>query len=163
MALPRLLKYVFGIVGALVALYIVFVLVVLGLLLFSGFGEPSKDEVARVASPNGKAYAVLFETNGGATTSFGYEVYVVAHSAPPSGSPAISLYGAIRNQSAYGANLKWESPTVVAVEFLSAKSKMIEKSALSVGDQVIQLAVHEGITDNAAPSGGMLYNLQGRQ
>jgi hypothetical protein len=61
------------------------------------------------------------------------------------------------------SNLKWESSTLVAVEFLSAQSKNIEKSALSVGGQVIQLAVHEGIADDAAPSGGMLYNLRGRQ
>jgi hypothetical protein len=35
-------------------------------------GEPSKDEVARNTSPTGKVDAVLLETNGGATTSFGY-------------------------------------------------------------------------------------------
>ncbi len=33
-------------------------------------GQP-RDEVARVASPSGKVDAVVVETNGGATTSFG--------------------------------------------------------------------------------------------
>jgi hypothetical protein len=87
----------------------------------------------------------------------------VEHGAQPSGSPAVSLYDAIRNQHAYGANLKWTSPDSVAVEFLSAKSTKIEKSILSVGAQAIHLVVHEGVLDNAAPSGGMLYNLRGRQ
>jgi hypothetical protein len=29
--------------------------------------------------------------------------------------------------------------------------------------QAIHFAIHEGITDNAAPPGGMLYSLQGRK
>lgn len=132
--------------------------------LLSGLvGEPSKDEVARVVSPDGNIDAVLFETNGGATTSFGYEVYVVAHGAQPSGSPAVSLYGAVRNHHAYGANLRWASADSVAVEFLSAKSTKIDRQAQSIGTQTIRIAVREGITDNAAPPGGMLYNLRGRQ
>lgn len=132
--------------------------------LFSGLiGEPSNDEVARVVSPNGKIDAVLFETNGGATTSFGYDIYVVKHGAKPSGSPAIALYGAVRSQSAYGANLKWVSSNSVAVEFLSAKSTEIKKTTLSIGDQIVQLAVHEGVEDHSAPAGGMLYNLRDLQ
>lgn len=39
--------------------------------------EPSFDEVSRVTSPSGKVDAVLVERNGGATTSFSYEVFVV--------------------------------------------------------------------------------------
>ena len=131
---------------------------------FSGLiGEPSKDEVARVVSPTGKIDAVLFETNGGATTSFGYEIYVVEHGAQPAGSPAISLYGAVRNEHAYGANLRWASPDSVAVEFLSAKSTKIKQQAQSIGTQSVHFSIHEGVIDNSAPSGGMLYNLRGRK
>jgi hypothetical protein len=36
----------------------------------------SSYEVGRTASPNGSLEAILTETNGGATTSFGYEVSV---------------------------------------------------------------------------------------
>ena len=82
-------------------------------------GEWSKDEVARVVSPSGKVDAVLLETNGGATTSFGYEVYVVERGAEPIGEPAVFLYGAIRNQSAYGVNLKWESQKLSITSLLS--------------------------------------------
>jgi hypothetical protein len=88
----------------------------------------------------------------------GGEVYVVEHGAQPSGSLAVSLYGAIRSQHAYGANLKWTSPDSVAVEFLSAKSAKTEKPVVSVGTQTVHLVVHEDVLDNAAPSGGMLYH-----
>ena len=162
MAIPRPLKWIFWIVGTLAALAVGVVLLMSWF--FSALiGEPSKDEVARVVSPAGKVDAVLFETNGGATTSFGYEIYVVEHGAQPAGSPAISLYGAVRNEHAYGANLKWVSPDSVAVEFLSAKSSKVKQQAQSIGTQSVHFAIHEGVTDNSAPPGGMLYNLRGRK
>jgi hypothetical protein len=154
---------IFWIVGGALVMLAASMLLLVAYFIFLLAGEPSKDEVARNISPNGKMDAVLFETNGGATTTFGYEVYVVEHGAQPSGSPAVSLYGAIRNQHAYGADLKWTSPDSVAVEFLSARFVKIEKPVLSVGTQTVHLVVHEGVLDNAAPSGGMLYNLRGRQ
>ena len=162
MALPLILKWALWAIGTVVVLFIA--MAVLLSWFFSGLiGEPSKDEVARTISPNGVFDAVLFETNGGATTSFGYEVYIVEHGAKPTGEPAVFLYGAIRNQSAYGSNLKWESPKLLAVEFLSAKIKKIPQSSVSVAGQTVDLAVREGINDPSAPSGGMLYNLRGRQ
>ncbi|MBL8397465.1 MAG: hypothetical protein JNL84_04855 [Candidatus Accumulibacter sp.] len=71
--MPRPLKWILWIVGGLVSFAVGTVLLLAWF--FSGLiGEPSKDEVARVVSPSGNIDAVLFETNGGATTSFGYEV-----------------------------------------------------------------------------------------
>jgi hypothetical protein len=162
MKMLRSLKRMLWIIGGALAALAASMVLLVSYFIFLLAGEPSKDEVARNISPNSKVDAVLFETNGGATTSFGYEVYVVEHDAQPSGSPAISLYGAIRNQHAYGANLKWTSPDSVAVEFLSVKSTKIERPIVSVGTQAIHLAVHEGVLDNAAPSGGMFYNLHWR-
>ena len=108
MPMARPLKWILWIVGTLASLAVGAVLLMAWL--FSGLvGEPSKDEVARVVSPSGNIDAVLFETNGGATISFGYEVYVVEHGTQPSGSPVVLLYGAARNQHAYGANLSWPS------------------------------------------------------
>lgn len=162
MPMPRPLKWILWIVGTLVSLAVGAVLLIAWF--FSALlGEPSKDEVARVVSPSGKVDAVLIETNGGATTSFGYEVYVVEHDARPSGSPAVSLYSAVRNPHAYGANLVWLSPDSLAVEYLSAKSAKLDTHTQSVGTQAIYVALREGVTDNVAPPGGMLYNLRGRQ
>lgn len=162
MPISRPLKWTLWAVGTLLSL----VAVALGLIvwIFAGLaGEPSKDEVARIVSPSGNIEAVLFETNGGATTSFGYEVYVVERGAQPFGSPAVSLYGAIRNQHSYGVNLKWPSPGSLTVEYLSAKSAKVNMQIQSVGTRDIHFALRDGVTDNAAPSGGMLFNVRGRK
>src|SRR5215510_9928949 len=37
----------------------------------------SREEIARVPSPDGIVKAVLVRTNAGATTAFGYELYIV--------------------------------------------------------------------------------------
>lgn len=161
MPMPRPLKWILWILGTLASLAVGAVLLMAWL--FSGLvGEPSKDEVARVVSPSGKVDAVLFETSGGATTSFGYQVYVVEHGAQPSGSPAVSLYGAVRNQHAYGANLSWPSSNSMAVEYLTAKSVKVNAHTRTVETQAIHITFREGMADETAPPGGMLYNLRGR-
>ena len=157
--MPATLKWIIRIVGALVLLFLgAYLLIVLTFsALLSG---PSRDEVARVVSPVGTIDAVLIETNGGATTSFGHEVYVVEHGGQPTGSPAVSLYGALRNANASGSNLKWESANALAVEFLKARSAQINQPSQSLGTQTIHFILRPGITDTTAPSGGMLYNRQ---
>lgn len=97
----------------------------------------SFDEVARVSSPDRRADAVLVETNGGATTSFGYYVFVV-----PSGVKlserddkylVAKLYGAVRNKSAYGANLNWSEKERLKIEFLNARSAELIETTINYG------------------------------
>lgn len=158
MIISRGVKWVLGIAVAIVALPMAASALCGALLL-----GLSKDEVARVASPDGKLEAVLVETNGGATTSFGYEVHVVQRAGKPNGSPAAFMYGAVRNESAYSANLHWEKSNLLAVEFLDAKSSEASTPSVLVGGQEILLAMRSGISDSKAPPGGMLYNLKGRK
>jgi hypothetical protein len=121
----------------------------------------SHDEVARVTSPDGGVDAVLVETNGGATTSFGYEIHVVPRgNSPRSSSEAAFLYGAIRNEQAYGVNLRWTSPTSLAIEYLSAHSATLPSASVAPREIAVQLV--DGVSDPTAPPGGMLYNRQGR-
>ena len=123
----------------------------------------SHDEVARVTSPDGNSDAVLIETNGGATTSFGYEIHVVPRGDDPRFKwETAFLYGAFRNPHAYGVNLRWESPTSLAIEYLSAKTATLKQASVSVGGREIVVQLVDGIADPNAPPGGMLYNLQGR-
>jgi hypothetical protein len=158
MRLPRFVKWVLAFAAVVVA----FPVILLVLLLVIA-PSASEDEVARVPSPEGRFEAVLVETNGGATTSFGYEIHVVPTAGKPNGSPAALLYGAVRNESAYGVNLKWESPNRLAVEFLQAKSVELKASELSVAGREVQVALRPGTVDPSAPAGGMLYNQRGRQ
>jgi hypothetical protein len=129
------------------------------------WGGSSWDEVARATAPGGLIDAVLIERNGGATTSFGYEVFVV-----PSGSAVqrdtpgavASLYGAVRNDNAYGVNLRWQAPGVLAIEYRDAHRAGLNDSVVTVAGQRVRVALRPGVSDPTAPSGGMLWNRQGR-
>lgn len=126
-------------------------------------GGVSHDEVARATSPDGLIDAVLVETNGGATTSFGYEIHVVPSGGGPSASSeAAFLYGAVRSPQAYGANLRWAAPTSLAVEYLSARSAELKRPPAIVAGREIVVHLVDGVSDPSAPPGGMLYNLRGR-
>lgn len=126
-------------------------------------GDWSHDEVARVSSPSGSVDAVLVETNGGATTSFGYEIYIVeAQKRDNPDAKVATFYGAVRNEGAYGVNLVWDGDQRLTIQYLKAKSERIIASPISVGTQTIEIVLKKGVQDTAAPPGGMLYNLQGR-
>lgn len=133
--------------------------VAVALVLLTGCGLVSRDEVARVPSPDGRVDAVLMETNGGATTSFGYEVHVVEKGRPASDQVA-RLYGAGRNENAYGANLKWISDNELVVEYLDARDQTLERASVSVAGRAIKVSLRSGVSDPTAPAGGMLYNLE---
>lgn len=142
----------------------VFVIVGAGLGGFLALGlGGSADEVARSVSPNGEFDAVLVETNGGATTSFGYEVFVLPHGAKPQSASAARLYGATRNAEAYGANLRWVAPSELHVEFKQTRSATLEQPVVVVAGKSVSIALRSGVVDPTAPAGGMLYNLQGRR
>jgi hypothetical protein len=119
----------------------------------------SSHDVARVASPNGTLEAVLTETNGGVTTSFGYEVSVGSKGGRP-GDRVATLYGAVRNSQAYGANLNWVDDHVLCIQYLRAKSVHNVVKAVNVNGQHVDVELWSGIEDPKAPSGGMRYNLQ---
>lgn len=126
-------------------------------------GGVSHDEVARSKSPDGSVDAILVETNAGATTSFDYEIHVVANGGSPSAKSEVAvLYDAVRNQEAYGANLRWASPTSLAIEYLSARSAELIQPLPSVAGHEITVELAAGVSDPNAPPGGMFYNLKSR-
>ncbi len=128
-------------------------------------GEPSWDEVARAPAPSNAIDAVLIETNGGATTSFGYIVYVVPRGQPPdvrATQPVARFYGAWRSDSAYGVSLTWQDSTHLSLDYLEARDAELQDSLVTVAGRVIRVSLRAGISDSTAPSGGMLWNKQGR-
>jgi hypothetical protein len=122
----------------------------------------SRDEIARVRSPSGDVDGVAVETNGGAATSFGYEVYVVPKSRSTFWRTKVGE--AVRrgqNQQAYGVNLKWRNVKTLAVEYLHAESAEMKSGAtISVGGSAISVILAGGINDPRACPGGMLYDIQ---
>lgn len=133
----------------------------LALLTTGCLGGVSRDEVARSHSPSGRVDAVLLETNGGATTSFGYQVHLV-----PAGQKArrdtevASLYAAVRSDSASGVNLRWDDSATLAVEYLQARSADLTRPGVRIGGHRVRTILRAGVRDPNAPSGGMLYNLR---
>jgi hypothetical protein len=117
-------------------------------LVVAGCGSVSRDEVA-----------VLVETNGGATTSFGYEVRVLGKGGDR-GDEVAWLYGAARSNNASGANVRWASDTELLVEYLQAREERLEKNIVHVGGRDVRIVLRNGVTDSAAPAGGMLFNLE---
>ena len=127
-----------------------------------GTSNVSFDEVARATSPSGKVDAVLVEMNGGATTSFGYNIYVVPKGQPvPKPNAQIAkLYGAVRNQKAYGVNLRWEGANNVAAEYLKAENAEVLTESVEVAGEHVGIMLRPNVSDPSAPAGGMLYNLK---
>lgn len=116
------------------------------------------DTVATVKSPNGLVEAILDETNGGATTDFGYEVSLKGVSSGQRAVRVAKLYGAIRNESAYGVNLVWLSNQALEIQYWKAERAEIEQSP-AVNGQQIAVRFKAGVLDELAPAGGMDYNL----
>jgi len=119
-----------------------------------------QEEVARVSSPDGQVEAVLIETDGGATTSFGYRILVAKKGSWFPGEEVAWLYGAFRNEQAYGVNFKWCSDTELCVEYLNARQTELKKPSIYVKGRNIEVTLHSGLADPTAPAGGMLYNLR---
>jgi hypothetical protein len=104
----------------------------------------------------------MYETNGGATTSFGYEAVLRATNTSQ-GVIVANLYGAVRNASAYGVNLKWLNDRELVLEYLTAKSETLSQSQVKVAGRQVSVSLRSGVEDHSAPSGGMLYNLRKQQ
>jgi hypothetical protein len=122
----------------------------------------SRDEVSRVPAPSGDVDGVVVETNGGATTSFGYDVYVAPKGRSAfRGTKVARLYGALRNERAYGVNLRWTDAKTLTIEFLEARFVALEgRPPINVAGSSIAVVLARGINDPKACPGGMLYDLQ---
>jgi hypothetical protein len=123
--------------------------------------EPSLEEVARIASPSGKLEAVLIETNGGATTAFGYLIYVVkTGSKPPKTEKApADFYRPAGNGSRYGVNLRWKNDALLYADYLSATLAHNSGHAAVYGFEPVTIELRSGIVDPSMPSSEMLHNI----
>jgi hypothetical protein len=117
----------------------------IALVLIAGCG--SRHEVTRTPSPDGALDAVLAEVIGGSQS---YEVYVVRRGATLGRSSAlVKLEGARRSAGEEGANLRWLTPEVLAVEYLSARTVQVNASETRLDDRSVHILAHPG----TAPAG----------
>lgn len=119
--------------------------------------KQTRDEVARVDSPDGSVSAVVYELSGNAEIPFFYQVGIAAR-----GNIQIvaTLAGATRNDRAYGVNVRWLSLGALSVDYLAAQNQQLLASDISAGGQKVRVVLHSGVRDESAPPGGMLFNLQ---
>jgi hypothetical protein len=122
--------------------------------------KQTRDEVARVASPDGSVSAVVYELSGDAKTPFAYQVGIASQ-----GNVQIVAYlwGAIRNDRAYGVNPRWLDNGDLSLEYLSAPGQRLRANEVQVAGHEVHVSLHAGIRDENAPAGGMLFNLQQAQ
>jgi hypothetical protein len=92
----------------------------------------------------------------------GYEVNLSRSDMPSSGAQVARLYDAVRNEAAYGVNLRWESASELSLQYLSAKSAMVTMPLWRSGDSTVHVVLRAGIRDSTAPPGGMLHNIKQR-
>ncbi|GGH12868.1 hypothetical protein [Silvibacterium dinghuense] len=120
--------------------------------------EPlARNEVARLESPDGKATALLYEAEGKGSASFLYDVLLrsggqtelVAH-----------LAGAMRNDRAYGVDLRWSGNSELDLVYLQAQSAQVLVNHVSAGTGKVNVVLKPGVQDETAPPGSMLFHLQ---
>lgn len=129
------------------------------LLWTSMFPNPScsVDTVVRATSPSGRVEALLDEKNCGATTSFAYVVSLRAvASSTTAGVPVASAYGAVRNDDAYGMNLRWIDENTLEVQYWKARWVTVEHPSISIDGVTIEIRMEAGVRDESALAGEML-------
>lgn len=148
----------FNVALALVVLSL-FVGLVLALAVRSAHPHPTRSEVSRVDSPDGSIRALVYESPADAKSAFLYEVEITAGGRS---QLVASLVGAKRNDRAYGVDLRWTGPSQLSVEYLQAQSASVGAGGVHVdlGGRNVLVALHNGVRDENAPAGGMLFNLQ---
>lgn len=117
------------------------------------------DEVVRATSPDRGVDAVVLESSGGATTSFGYDVCLAPHGEKCCATDvAVSVYGAIRNDQAYGVNVQWADSQRLIVAYMRAERVAMKRSSAVFGNMAVAVDLKPGVVDSTAPAGAMQYN-----
>jgi hypothetical protein len=120
----------------------------------------SNVEVMESLSPDGALKARVFETNGGATTDFGYTVSLDRASFPHWDRSVAGFDGAQRSNCAYGVNIKWLDNDTLVISYLDARAVDVDSSARLFG-RTVRILSKAGINDPKALCGGMEYAQNG--
>lgn len=118
----------------------------------------------RVNSPSGQMAAVVYELNGGATTSFAYEVKIEDAGLFGLARKVAYTYDAIRNnKGAYGVVPRWVSDEELHIQYFSSRHDEVFSPYARLFGSPVKVEMKLNINDSAAPAGGMLYNLKQSQ
>lgn len=79
-------------------------------------GLVSREEILRIPSPDSMVDAVLMRTDGGATTSFGYYLFIV-----PAGREPEFGYESFIADHLVGEQIRWREPKFLEIQFDEAR------------------------------------------
>jgi len=118
-------------------------------------GNVSSEERAWTASPDGQTHAILIETNGGATTAYGYLVEL--HPSDHQGEKpvrAAKLYR-VASDCEFGPAIHWRDADTLTVGFETAQQIQVNEE-VTVGRKKIHVIVDRTLGDPAKPCKGMI-------
>lgn len=81
-------------------------------IIVSGCDPVAREEITRITSPDFMIDALLVQTNAGATTSFGYEVYFV-----PKGKQLTEEHPLFRGDKMKNLKLRWVQPKLFEIQY----------------------------------------------
>jgi hypothetical protein len=111
----------------------------------------SNEEIARVRSPSNDLDAVVLETNGGATTAFGYRVHVVpAGRSAFWGAQVASLESVATCAGARGVAPHWAAADRLDLEYRAARSAHLGSPSLTMKGHTLTVRLAPD-TDGGAP------------
>ena len=122
-------------------------------------GCTSRDQVARITSPDGRLDALVFESDCGAVCDVVDEVWVVPKGSRH-GDEVAWFDDAIRSEHAWGVNAKWDTANHLVIEYLEAGQAKLLMQKTVIAGQDVQVSMRSGISDPQAPAGEMLNNLR---
>jgi len=133
-------------------------LLLLLLLFFCQSCVGTEVEVARVPSPDGTLEAVIVERDDGGLTSYRYDLRIVQRGEKAHDGISVgSLYGATRNDNAYGVNAKWEGSNTVAFEYLKTKRANLVRPHLELSGRQVTTIFRSGVLDPSARGNMAMY------
>jgi hypothetical protein len=66
----------------------------------------------------------------------------------------------MRNDHAYGVDLRWVNRDTIEVDYLTALNQRLPASQVVIAGHVVHIALRSGVRDPNAQPGGMLINLR---
>jgi hypothetical protein len=123
-------------------------------LLLASCNGAAREERAWANSPDGQTHAILIETDGGATTSFGYLVEL--HPSDHQGQVPVRVADFYRvvSDCDYGLDMRWADANTLILRLRSASQMHVDRLA-SVGEKTIRVVVQTGVGQSAEPCRGM--------
>ena len=117
-------------------------------------GGVGHEERAWASSPDGRTHAILIETNGGATTAFGYLVEL--HPSDHQGQKPVRVadFYRVNSDCEYGLGMRWKDANTLLLGIGSAAQMHVDQS-VTVGGKQIRVSVETGVGDAADPCRGM--------